>query len=255
MINYYGMSDKGNVRSENQDSVAAEQLAENAFIFVVCDGMGGTSGGKLASTTVSRIFSEQITSALQRHIHGETLARRALLDLPDLMRHAVAVCNRELLTLAGKNEELSGMGTTLVALVLIDLKGYIVNVGDSRAYLYSDGKILQITKDHSYVQFLLDSGTITEEEAKSHPRRNVITRSVGVHEELVPDIFELDFEEGEMLLMCTDGLSGFVDKSKILRCLKTGSDNEHRVKSLIKSAKKNDSSDNITALIIENRKG
>ena len=253
-MNYYGISDKGTIRDENQDCCAACKIAENAHLFIVCDGMGGISGGKIASTTVCTEFEAQMRLRLSR-FKGDSLPKRAHKDIPRYLEDSLSHANKVLHNMAANDSDHRGMGTTLVALFVIDNKGYVINVGDSRAYFYSGGSFLQITKDHSYVQFLVDSGKISEDEAEHHPQKNVITRSVGVKDNVEPDMFEFEFVDGDCILLCTDGLSGFVDTDRMLRCFEKFNDIEARVKYLVDLAKKNNSSDNITALIVENGKG
>ena len=251
-MKYYGISDRGSVRDENQDCCVAHKFAENAYLFIVCDGMGGQNGGKIASSTCASVFEKQMRRRLSRYLDSKNIPTKVQKDIPRYLEDSLQHANTELFEMAKSSPELSGMGTTLVALFVLGQKAYIINVGDSRAYFYASGNIMQITKDHSYVQFLLDSGKITQEEAEHHPKKNVIIRSVGVLESVVPDIFELDIIEGDTFLLCSDGLSNFVSESRIVKCISGNDDNEMRIRSLIDSVKLVSGTDNITALIAEN---
>ncbi len=250
-IDYYGISDIGPVRQENQDCCNAYKLYDNAYLFIVCDGMGGNNGGKTASVTASKEFSAKIKEGLARFAEGDKIPRKALRSIPRCMADALLKTNSAVFALASENKLLSGMGTTLVAMLAIDDKAFIINVGDSRAYVAEENAILQITKDHSYVQFLVDAGKITPEEARNHPNKNVITRSVGVEPNVAPDIFRMTLNKNQHILLCSDGLSNFVSEEAILRCLCVDTQIESKVRILVEQAKLGGGNDNITALVIE----
>lgn len=250
-MDYYGISDIGPVRQENQDCCSACKLYDNAYLFVVCDGMGGNNGGKTASSIASREFTAGITEELSKLAEDNKIPRKAQRSIPRCMANAISRANSAVFKVASENRMLAGMGTTLVAMLAVDDKAYIINVGDSRAYVAENNTILQITKDHSYVQYLVDTGAITEEEAKNHPNKNVITRSVGVMENVKPDIFRMSLSKNQHILLCSDGLSNFVSQDAILQCISVDALIESKVRILVEQAKLGGGSDNITALIIE----
>lgn len=250
-MSYYGISDIGLVREENQDSCYATAICGNASLYIVCDGMGGENGGKTASNTAIKVFCE----SLQKRLSDFILRNRVLLkykkNIPTILYDALDDANTAVHQAAVSDPQLSGMGTTLVAALVIDNTAFIINVGDSRAYVSSGDNIKQITKDHSYVQFLLDMGKITEEEFKNHPQKNVITRSVGVDNYVLPDIFKISLVNGQYLLLCSDGLTNAVEDAEICRYLNDDASVEEKSKSLVELAKQNGSSDNITILLVQ----
>lgn len=204
-------TDIGKVRSTNQDSYAAGEFQNGVSWAVVCDGMGGNAGGNIASSTAVKSISERITSA-----YRETMTSSSI---KNLLVTAITNANFEIFDIAAANEELAGMGTTVVAALVTKKAFYIAHAGDSRAYMISDDGIKQITKDHSVVQELIDRGEITEEQAVDHPRKNLITRALGVDETLKVDFTVEDIKGDETLLICTDGLTNEVDPNEIKRVL------------------------------------
>lgn len=204
-------TDIGLVRSENQDNVWGEMLSKTSCAAVLCDGMGGEQEGGLASQIAVDIISARIREGFH-----ESMSRNSIRNL--LITSVVAANTRVWETAQSKVH--SVMGTTCVTCVVFGGTAYIVNVGDSRAYhLFTQGDdecIRQITKDHSHVRELIDMGEITEEQAKTHPKRNKITRAIGAESEVTPDYFELELSVGDMVLLCSDGLSSYVDDLDIL---------------------------------------
>ncbi|MBQ0092561.1 MAG: Stp1/IreP family PP2C-type Ser/Thr phosphatase [Clostridiales bacterium] len=245
-----GKTDVGSKRKNNQD--AYEVVSKPDYtLAVVCDGMGGASGGKLASSTAVRSFCSTIRTALADN--------PSLLDSPqeieDLLRQAVEDANTDVYRKAAEDSDLDGMGTTLVAVLLCDVGDFAVNVGDSRLYRKQGGELIQVTKDNSFIQYLLDKGLVTPEEAKTHPNRNIILRALGVNEEVEIDLYRIDGYE--QLLLCSDGLYNMVPKEEMLSVLDgTYTNKKHtpsmrvRVNELIRRANKNGGQDNITAIVI-----
>ena len=239
-------TDIGLVRSENQDTVWGEMLSEGACAAVLCDGMGGESQGGLASKIAADVISARI-----KENFNELMNRNSVRNL--LITAVVAANSMVWDTARQKVHEV--MGTTCVAAIVFGGTAYIVNIGDSRAYqLFVQGDdecIRQITKDHSHVQELVDRGEITEEQAKTHPRRNKITRAIGAEANVTPDYFELPMNSGDMLLLCSDGLSAYGDDLDILDiCF--DSEHESCCESLVKYAYRNGGNDNISVAFIVN---
>lgn len=236
----FAKTDKGKVRSINQDAYAANILPGGAALAVVCDGMGGASAGDIASKTAVDIISQYVLNAYNPSMTSDDIIR--------LLDNAIASANLEVFTLSQKDEALNGMGTTVVAAIVCETQAVICNVGDSRAYLINDN-LRQITRDHSIVQTLVESGKLSPEEARVHPEKNVITRALGVEENILTDSYVIDINENDMLLLCTDGLSNYADSESILRIVK---DNalDKTTALLIDKANAGGGRDNITAAVI-----
>ena len=211
ILKVYSKTDIGLERAENQDNVWGEMLGANVCAAVLCDGMGGESRGGLAS----RIAVDVVSGRIKENFR-ENMGRNSIRNL--LVTSIVAA--NKMVRAAAEEHGNEIMGTTCVAVIVADGTAYIVNVGDSRAYqLFTDGDdecIRQITKDHSHVRELVERGQITAEQARVHPERNKITRAIGAEEEVTPDYFELNMNKGDMLLLCSDGLSSYGDDLDIL---------------------------------------
>lgn len=230
----------GSVRSENQDRVSSLQLGPDAAFAVVCDGMGGENAGSFASETAISVISKRIESAYRPESNENAVK--------SLLMSAVRTANAVVYDLSETDPQKQGMGTTAVAVLRRGNIIHCVNVGDSRAYLIDDD-IRQITKDHSAVMQLFESGRISFEEMKTHPNRNYLTRAVGVAEHVSPDYFELSADNKSMVLLCSDGLCGVCGDDEILSAVK-GCPLADIPKKLIALALKSGSRDNITAAVI-----
>lgn len=236
----YGLTDKGIVRENNQDFFAAEKLSENVAFAVVCDGMGGANAGNIAS----KIAAETITAYIKKS-YRQSLSSIAL---ENILRGALVSANAEVYEASKKNKEQAGMGTTAVLAFIDNQMGYVLHVGDSRAYLMEDDKLIQLTVDHSMVQTLVDSGEITADQAKVHPKKNIITRALGINKEVVVDLDVFDLNPNTALLLCTDGLTNFVGEDVIKTELTNI--NDTIVQRLIQRANDNGGADNITAVVV-----
>ena len=236
----FAKTDKGKVRSINQDAFAANILSDGAALAVVCDGMGGASAGDIASKTAVDIISQYVLNAYNPSMTSEDITR--------LLDNAISSANLEVFILSQKDEALSGMGTTVVASIVREAQAVICNVGDSRAYLVNDG-IFQVTRDHSIVQTLVESGQLSPEEARVHPEKNVITRALGVEENILTDSYVININSDDMLLLCTDGLSNYADSESILRIVKNNA-LDKTTDLLINKANDGGGRDNITAVVI-----
>ena len=224
----YGGTDIGLVRPTNQDNYYIDEQARWA---VVADGMGGHNGGETAST----VAVSKIKAAMDKNLS---------------LTEAIADANKEVFKMSVENKTLMGMGTTVVLCKFEEDKAKIVHVGDSRAYLYSGGKLEQITKDHSIVQQLIDCGTITSEQAKYHPQRNLITRAVGTERNVIADINTVKLKEDDLILICSDGLSSYVEEDKIAQILEK-TEEISVVDKLIEEANNTGGKDNVTVVIIK----
>ncbi len=240
---FYGQTDIGLKRSSNQDGFFAQSFDENRILTVVCDGMGGAQGGNVASKLVLETFTENVES----HFGSNEFSYL------DILPKALDKANKTLLEMANENPELSGMGTTFVTVIYDAGRYYCMSVGDSRIYLFSSGKIKQLTHDHSYVQTLVDSGQITKEEAKTHPNRNIITNAVGTKQFVDADMFVISQVGIDGVLLCSDGLSGYVDEEKLKEVFyKKNISTKQIVEEYIEMAKNAGGDDNITAVVIRN---
>ncbi|MBQ8344180.1 MAG: Stp1/IreP family PP2C-type Ser/Thr phosphatase [Clostridia bacterium] len=249
-------SDIGMKRNVNQDSFVLKTFSDKTALCVVCDGMGGAKGGAEASKIASEAFTRSMEEFLAPFV-GKKDKNLHASDIRDNLIISVERANDAVYSYARSHSSLKGMGTTLVAVLVIDHNVFCVNVGDSRMYLIKGNKIKQITKDHSYVQYLLDMGQITEKEAETFPNKNVITRAVGTEDSVTPEYFREGVSEGVFILLCTDGLTNFVDNETIREIVTADSKNMDqltlglRVRKLIDTANSNGGADNITAALIK----
>lgn len=232
-------SDVGAIRKSNQDYCECGSFSDGNAWGIVCDGMGGPAGGNVASTLAVETIKNYILSAYEPGMSKG--------NIKAVMLNAVYRANDIVYEKANSNQDLGGMGTTAVVIVVIDNRLHVVHVGDSRCYLKTDGHINRVTTDHSYVQNLIDFGQITEEEAKTHPRRNIITRAVGVHETVNCDYFSTEISKGDVILACTDGLTIYADDATIESFVNKYK-GEELVNQLIDYSIKLGGSDNVTVL-------
>ncbi|MBE7025632.1 MAG: Stp1/IreP family PP2C-type Ser/Thr phosphatase [Ruminococcaceae bacterium] len=241
MIAFAAKTDIGKVRKINQDYYLAS--ADKPYLFILCDGMGGHKSGEVAS----RAAAESIETYIRMH---------STLDLDDtkaerVLKGAVSYANNIVSTRASSHEDYTGMGTTTDVCMLDFDMLYIAHVGDSRVYLLREGKLSQLTTDHSYVEELVQSGLITEKEAMSHPDKNVITRAVGTNRTVECDFISTEIHQDDILLMCSDGLSNMLTESEIKNMLISDENPEQVVDNLIRCANDNGGRDNITAIVIK----
>lgn len=234
-------TDKGLVRENNQDAYAVGELPGEVAWAVVCDGMGGAAGGNIASALAVKVISDKITSSYNEKMRDSSIK--------NLLDSAITAANIEVYDMAYSRPDLKGMGTTVVAAVVRDNVAHIAHAGDSRAYIVNKDGVEQITVDHSLVQNLVDRGEITKEEAEHHPNKNVITRALGVDKRIDVDFSEVDLQENETLILCTDGLSNCVNNAEIADDIKDGQYYAFADR-LVKRANKNGGNDNITVVAI-----
>lgn len=242
-MNTVGSSDIGKRRRQNEDSFRFGKLDDGVVWAVVCDGMGGVSGGSVASSEATYMISKKIEKCYNK-LMGEK-------SLENLLLSAVTAANVTVFDKAEEDSALSGMGTTCVCCIIKDSYVCIAHVGDSRAYVVSDGEIKQITKDHSLVQEMLDNGEITKEQFINHPNKNIITRALGVGENIEVDFDNLNVSGNDMIILCTDGLSGCVSDAEILETAEN-TEFENLANELISKANENGGRDNITVVVIKN---
>ena len=233
----FSITDVGKVRKMNQNYVFATDEPQGTLpnLLVVADGMGGHKAGDFASKFTVETLKEEIKHSLKEG------PKEVLLD-------AVQVVNKKLIETAEKDIKLDGMGTTLVAATVIDHTLHFINVGDSRLYLINQ-EVKQISRDHSLVEEMLRLGGISEEEAKHHPDKNIITRAIGVKEDVEADYYEYALKKGDVILMCTDGLCNMVNEDEIFTIIKSARDIVEAGQLLINRANENGGKDNIGVVL------
>lgn len=215
-------------------------------VIAVADGMGGAAAGEVAS----KIAIEALDETIRRYV-DERANGRDVVGLESLLEKAIRLANRRVHTAALSRKGSRGMGTTLTCIALEGGAGYVGHVGDSRAWLVREPRIYQLTKDHSWVEEQVEKGILSEEEARGHELRNLITRALGTRPQLAPDTARLDVRSGDVLLIATDGLHGLVETDEILSEIRRSPDPQTTVDSLIALANERGGSDNITAVIVE----
>lgn len=236
----FSKTDRGRVRTDNQDAYFAGKITDDSVFAVVCDGMGGANAGNVASELAVRHISEYV---IRSYRDGMDMT-----DTEKTLKNAIVSANISLYDKAVNNAELAGMGTTAVAAFVKDGTAVIAHVGDSRIYLVN-GEIKQLTRDHSVVQSLIESGKITPEDAKVHPRKNVITRTLGAEENVAVDSDCLNLSNGDTLLLCSDGLTNFLDDKDILKVFQNN-DISAVAERLVEEANENGGGDNITVVTV-----
>ena len=238
----WGLSDAGCVRRQNQDAYQIEELDRNTLLCVVCDGMGGAKSGNIASSLATEVFVEEVRRTWKPNMDRETMDQ--------MMLSAAKLANFTVYDQAQQFPEFEGMGTTLVALLIQGRKATIANVGDSRCYGLSRRGIHQITRDHSLVQMMVDRGELTPETAKNYPGKNFITRAIGTEPYVMCDIFHVDVEKGDFMLLCSDGLSNVMDDQEILFEVVHGVKKEHCCQRLLNIAINRGAPDNVTSVLV-----
>ena len=234
------ITDIGSCRQENQGNYCAQQLAGGTAWGIVCDGMGGVNGGRIAARIA--------TDTMQQYFARQMRALQPGGEKSFIMR-GFDVTNRAVYDKATSDPEMLGMGTTGVCAYAGNGYAHIVHAGDSRAYLYHEGTLRQITRDHSMVQQLVDSGQITREQAAAHPQKNLITRALGVSANIVPEYNRCGIEKGDVILLCTDGLTNMIPDAEIAQILnETTFFDAPRI--LVERAIKGGGQDNITVLLM-----
>ncbi len=253
-----GNTDIGMVRNTNQDSYILTKYSEKTCLCVVCDGMGGTKGGEEASRIASEAFTRVMSEFLVPFV-GQSKKGFSVNDVKKTMKKALMVANEEVYNTARENPRLKGMGTTLVAALVIGNSVFCLNVGDSRMYFMKGSKIKQITKDHSYVQHLIDIGRLTKDDMEYTLNKNIITRAVGTEITVDPDIYKSSVSDGTFILLCSDGLCNYVNDETICDIVSNDYMAKQmdeisltiKTKKLIDTANNNGGGDNITVAVIK----
>ena len=240
-MQYWGLTDPGCVREQNQDAFMIEQLDKHTVLCVICDGMGGAKSGNVASNLAVDVFTQEVKNSWNSDMNEERLDQ--------MLSGAVKLANFTVYDQARQFEEFDGMGTTLVAALIHGKQATFVNVGDSRAYCIDHDGIRQVTTDHSLVQMMVARGELTQEQAKTYPGKNLITRAIGTESVVQCDIFHKKMDKGDSILLCTDGLSNLIDEQEILFEVAHGADKKQCCERLLDIAKKRGAPDNVTSVL------
>lgn len=235
----YAKTDIGAKRQTNQDYIfcSMQPVGSLPNLFIVADGMGGHKAGDLASRyTVEKFLDSVKSSEAENPI--------------SIIEEAVRYANLALMDKAKESIDYEGMGTTLVVATFIDKSLYIANVGDSRLYIVNN-EIQQITRDHSLVEEMINLGEIDRRNARTHEKKNIITRAIGVDSEVVADFFEVEYSKGDIILMCSDGLSNMIEDEDMKMIINEGNDVSEIANKLIEVANNNGGKDNISVVLVE----
>lgn len=239
----WGITDAGLVRQENQDSYGVRTV-EGFTSAVVCDGMGGVAGGRLASSVAVDRFQYEIGRVLRDHMSLQQVRQAA--------DYAVSLANDAIRQRAAEEPAYQHMGTTLVCALARETQVVIINVGDSRAYHISRDGIRQVSRDHSLVEVLVERGDLTPEEARRHPQRNLITRALGPEPSVQTDSFYVEWKQGDFLLLCSDGLVNTVSDQEILFEVIHNGEPETCLTRLVALSRQRGAPDNVTAVLLMN---
>ena len=242
-MQYWGLTDPGCVRTQNQDAFAMEQLDRNTALCVVCDGMGGAKSGNIASSLAMDVFVQEVRRTWTASMTQEKINQ--------MLHSAVKLANFTVYDQAQQFEDFDGMGTTLVAVLVHNRHVTVAHVGDSRAYRVNSEGIWQMTRDHSLVQMMVERGELTQEMAKTYPGKNFITRAIGTEPIVMCDVANLELSKGEFVVLCSDGLSNVLDDQEILFEVVHGVNQQDCCQRLLDIAKNRGAPDNVTCVLIQ----
>ena len=240
----FSATDIGQKRQMNQDFIytSEEPVGNLPNLFVVADGMGGHNAGDFASRYGVSVLVE-------------TVRKDKNFNPVKIIRNGIEAANREVLDQSRKDPSMSGMGTTMVAATVVGGYAYVANVGDSRLYLIHDGSIRQITRDHSYVEEMVAMGMMQRGSADYNRKKNIITRAAGIRPDIVPDFFEEELEQGDYILLCSDGLSNMVDNDTLCSIILSEGSLKEKAQRLIAEANERGGTDNIAVVLVKPEEG
>lgn len=248
-IHFWAATDVGRIRDHNEDNFLVDKALN---LFVVADGMGGHAAGEVASAIAVNTMRDEVVKnrdLIEAYREGSQIASER--DITSLMEHAVQKACAEIYENAQRNPEKRGMGTTLSSLLVIQNRGFIAHVGDSRIYLLRGGRVIQLTEDHSLVNELIKRGKLTADQAEDSPYKNAVTRAVGVYESVEVDTIDFDVLPGDQFLLASDGLTGYLKNEDIAPVFdKAGSDVKQVPKAFIDFANERGGKDNITNIVV-----
>ena len=243
MMQIYTRTDIGKVRKLNEDYMYASNANDKLKLFIIADGMGGYNAGEVAS----KIATESAKEYIQKNFEKSKSSKE---EIENLIKDAIIYANNEVYDKSKKNKELSGMGTTIDICLIYNSKLYIGHVGDSRVYRIRKDFIRKITRDDSYVQTLIEDGTITKEQAFNHPRKNMITKAIGCDKTIEPTVYTKTFIKNDIIILTSDGLTNMLKDKEIFDLVKENDENIADI--LVDTANKNGGNDNITVIVVKN---
>ena len=241
-MQFWAVTDPGCIREQNQDAYHIEQLDKNTVLCTVCDGMGGAKSGNVASFLAVDVYTQEVKRSWKSDMDEDKIAQ--------MLQSAVKLANFTVYDQAQQFQEFSGMGTTLVSVLIRGKRVTAINVGDSRCYRVNKKGIQQITQDHSLVQMMIAKGELTPEQAKNYPGKNLITRAIGTEPVVMCDVFHLKAEKNDCLLLCSDGLSNLLDDQELLFEVAHGEDKAQCCQRLLDIAKHRGAPDNVTSALV-----
>lgn len=237
----WGLTDPGNIRSQNQDAYNIVEFGHDRALMIVCDGMGGAKSGNVASSMAAEAFVAEVRRSQRLALSVERVKQ--------ILLGALELANKAVYEHAKLGDEYSGMGTTLVAAFLLKNTAVVINVGDSRAYHFSAQGVHQVTRDHSIVELMVQRGELTPEQAKTYPGKNLITRAVGTEPEVEGDLYVQELHKDDCLLLCSDGLSNEMVDQEILFEVVHGMKKSTCCERLLSIAKNRGAPDNVTVVL------
>ena len=240
MLQFYSLTDRGRLRENNQDCCVSKQIGKFT-VLALADGMGGHKGGEIASLKAIETILKSLDEDLFNHIVPG--------QIPSLLSEVVYKANSAIYNLSLEDASLKGMGTTLELCIIAWGTAYIAHIGDSRTYRIFDTDITKLTKDHSLVEYMIDTGDITREEAANHPQKNVITRAIGTDSVCEADISYLRIEEGDTILLCSDGLTNMLSEEHILSVISSAPSLKDCAHTLVRLANDAGGTDNISVVL------
>ena len=242
-LDIYGLTDEGLVRDHNEDYIS---WSPETGLIILADGMGGHNAGEVASELAVSSINEALEEVLSPEIKDS-----CDMDFKEVVHEAVIYANEEINSHAKEHPECNGMGTTIVMTLFYEDSVILASVGDSRIYRFRKGELKQVTTDHSLVQEMIDNGYMSEEEALNSTNRNLITRALGIAEEVKVDVTLDSFEKDDIYLLCSDGLSDMINDEQIFSVLvKTRQDLKRASEELIKQAKDHGGHDNVSVILV-----
>lgn len=238
----WGLTDPGMIRKQNQDFYSIVKLGRDQLLAIVCDGMGGARSGNIASKMAVEVFVGEVQRTARSGMKPERI--------DDMLSGALELANKAVYEQSQLSEEYKGMGTTLVAAFFQKDSVTVANVGDSRAYVFNQSGVQNITTDHSLVELMVQRGELTREQAKNHPGKNLITRAVGTEAAVTCDLFHRRWAKGDSFLLCSDGLSNLMSDQEILFEVIHGVNKSDCCQRLMNLANYRGSPDNVTVVLV-----
>ncbi len=243
-MNCWALTDKGKIRKQNQDAFyAIADEEKRVALLVVCDGMGGAKAGNIESKMAVEYFTEEVKKKFEDN--------HTLNSMKRVMQEAAQKANRDVYECSALNYDYEGMGTTLVAALVKGEECVVLNIGDSRAYHITRVSIKRITRDHSVIEDMIERGEVTREESRRHPQKNLITRAIGTSFNIEGDVFSVDLQDGEYILLCSDGLTNTVSEQEIMNEVLSGGTLEEACNSLLSISLMRGAPDNVTIVLFQ----